>query len=114
MAGMRLLGFNGTINEIRSLQNQVVGENADAIYIVGTNVEYAAFVEFGTSRMEAQPYLRRAAEEVASNPAAHVGTVDGIGDFVKKVALAIERLAKQYSPVDTGNLKASIKAEKMR
>lgn len=27
---------------------------------VGTNVEYAAFVELGTSRMRAQPYLRPA------------------------------------------------------
>jgi HK97 gp10 family phage protein len=30
---------------------------------VGTNVEYAPFVEFGTSRMPAQPYLLPAFEE---------------------------------------------------
>ena len=33
----------------------------NAAYI-GTNVEYAAFVELGTSRMKARPYLRPAAE----------------------------------------------------
>jgi len=31
--------------------------------LVGTDVEYAAFVEFGTSKQEAQPYLRPAFEK---------------------------------------------------
>ena len=30
--------------------------------IIGSNVEYAAYVELGTSRQKAQPYLRPAAE----------------------------------------------------
>jgi len=30
--------------------------------LVGTNVEYAAYVELGTSKMAAQPYLRPALE----------------------------------------------------
>ena len=29
--------------------------------VIGTNVEYAAYVEFGTSKMAAQPYLKPAA-----------------------------------------------------
>lgn len=33
-----------------------------AVY-VGTNVEYAPYVELGTSRQKAQPYLRPAASE---------------------------------------------------
>ena len=32
--------------------------------VVGTDVEYAAYVEFGTSRMHAQPFLRPALDEV--------------------------------------------------
>lgn len=36
------------------------GDNA--VYI-GTNVEYAPYVELGTSRQEAQPFLRPAASE---------------------------------------------------
>ena len=31
---------------------------------VGTNTEYAPYVEFGTHKMRAQPYLRPAAEKV--------------------------------------------------
>lgn len=35
--------------------------DGEAVYI-GTNVEYAPYVELGTSRMKARPYLRPAAE----------------------------------------------------
>lgn len=34
----------------------------DAVY-VGTNVEYAAYVEFGTSRMKAQKYMEPAIKD---------------------------------------------------
>ncbi len=44
-----------------SITNQVrTGEKS--VYI-GTDVEYAAFVELGTSRMKARPYLKPAATE---------------------------------------------------
>jgi HK97 gp10 family phage protein len=35
--------------------------------VVGTNVEYAPYVEKGTSKMDAQPYLTPAVEENKSN-----------------------------------------------
>lgn len=34
----------------------------DNTTIIGTNVEYAPYVELGTSKMDAQPYLRPAVE----------------------------------------------------
>lgn len=43
-----------------------LGEDAESPFAeVGTDVEYAAYVEFGTSRTRAQPYLRPALAEVA-------------------------------------------------
>lgn len=39
-----------------------VDAGGKAVYI-GTNVEYAPYVELGTSRQEAQPFLRPAASE---------------------------------------------------
>jgi HK97 gp10 family phage protein len=37
------------------------GRDGSGFYVqIGTNVSYAAFVEFGTSRMAAKPYLRPA------------------------------------------------------
>lgn len=39
-----------------SITHQVEGDTA----YIGTNVEYAAYVEYGTSKMRAQPYLKPA------------------------------------------------------
>lgn len=36
------------------------GGEEDATVYLGTNVEYAPYVEFGTSKMEARPYLKPA------------------------------------------------------
>ena len=36
------------------------------LYAVGTHVEYAPYVEFGTRRMAARPYLRPAADIVSA------------------------------------------------
>jgi len=47
---------------LRNSITNVVEMSEQAVYI-GTNVEYAAFVELGTSRMAPRPYLRPAATE---------------------------------------------------
>ena len=47
------------------LRASITTEKIDtATYGVGTNVEYAPYVEFGTRKMAAQPYLRPAVERV--------------------------------------------------
>lgn len=47
---------------LRNSITNAVRTDEKAVYI-GTNVEYAAFVELGTSRMKARPYLKPAATE---------------------------------------------------
>ena len=51
--------FTGTLRRSYSVQPIANG------YIVGTNVEYAPFVEFGTRYTTAQPHLAPAFEAVA-------------------------------------------------
>lgn len=46
---------------LRNSISNAVATNEKAVYI-GTNVEYAPYVELGTSRAKAQPYLRPAIE----------------------------------------------------
>lgn len=49
--------------DTENLRNSITHtRDKDSAYI-GTNVEYAPYVEMGTSRMKAQPYLRPAATE---------------------------------------------------
>ena len=47
---------------LRSSITHEVDAGEKAVYI-GTNVEYAPYVELGTSKQKAQPYLRPAATE---------------------------------------------------
>ena len=45
-----------------TLRNSISHAVDDNTAIIGTNVEYAPYVELGTSKMDAQPYLRPAVE----------------------------------------------------
>lgn len=51
-----------------NLQNSITHavEMGEKAAYIGTNVEYASYVEFGTYKMEAKPFLRPAATEHSS------------------------------------------------
>lgn len=48
-----------------SITHEIQKDGRGLVGVVGTNVSYAAYVEFGTSRMRAQPYLRPALAEAS-------------------------------------------------
>jgi len=51
---------------LRSSITSTLGKDDEGLYgICGTDVEYAPHVEFGTTRMSAQSFLRRGADDVA-------------------------------------------------
>lgn len=53
---------------LRSSIRSVPGKDTHGPFVaIGTNVTYAVFVEFGTSRARAQPYLRPALAEAAGS-----------------------------------------------
>lgn len=41
----------------RSIKTKFTGTGKDKMATIGTNVKYARYVEFGTSKMNAQPFL---------------------------------------------------------
>lgn len=57
------------------LANSITHQVGDKEVAISTNVEYSAFVELGTSRQKAQPYLKPAATD----------HVDEYTDIVKRV-----------------------------
>ena len=48
------------------LRNSITHVVQDEEVYIGTNVEYAPYVELGTSRMKARPFLKPAAENYGS------------------------------------------------
>ena len=101
----------GVTSAIAALEAFREGWTEDSRWMVGVGVNYGAYVEFGTSRMAAQPYLFPAARTVMRSQfptiAAQASSLD---ECVEATALAIEAEAKRNAPVDTGNLRASIRA----
>lgn len=110
MAGLDLLGYADTLAAFDAVKDWA----GEAEYVVGTNVQYSVYVEFGTSKMAAQPYLRPAVEDVVNRMGDEIAEdAESAEELVKRLALEIERGAKERAPVDTGNLRASIEAEQV-
>lgn len=113
-------GVDDLLSDFKSATDVVGG---DPMWVVGTHVEYAVYLEFGTSKMPPYPFLRPAVEYVMTNEAnAIADNADSVDAVVGGIALAIERHAKRYATtgvppgpdVQTGNLRSSIRAEKVR
>lgn len=103
-----LTGYGAVIDGLADLSD-AWGDEPTAV--VGTNVEYSKFVEFGTSRMAAQPHLRPAVESAVRRADAIAAQADSTEELVWLLGLDIEGGTKERAPVDTGNLRASYRAE---
>lgn len=106
--------IDGVAGTVGMFQKAKMAYSKTVEWKIGTNVEYAAYVELGTSSQAAQPYLRPALKQARSQAngiiAKHNGDIEAA---VKEIALVVEREAKRRCPVDTGNLRASIRAERV-
>ena len=110
----RMAGYKRVIGGFESL----IDAADSGVYVVGTNVQYGLYLEFGTRRHPPYPWLRPAVEEVAEQDADDiVDNADSVEEIVAEIALAIERRAKQKTAGtderpfrQTGNLSGSIEA----
>jgi len=120
--GAQITGLGSTLNVLDSL---AVDFGDDAVYVVGPTVEYAIYVDQGTSKMEARPYAKPAAERVQANLSSSVGQYldrsvleSGEDSVVRAAALAVQaemqRIITDKGAVDTGTLRASVTVSKVR
>lgn len=109
------MSVSGVASAVNALQTVRQGYGQNVAWIVGVGAEYGAYVEFGTSRMEAQPYLFPATNRVVRTELPQIEqearfSATPIEYIVRNVAQEIEGEAKRDAPVDTGNLRSSIEA----
>jgi hypothetical protein len=113
----------GGVEDLKvELQEEATRWSGGGTAYAGTAVEYAIYVEFGTSKMDPRPYFRPALSEargnipgfIADNTGKTVETIDSADELVRTVALALERRVKEIITrkglIDTGTLRASIRA----
>jgi len=117
---LNLDGLEAAINRLDELEDDV---ETLTTYTVGTAVEYALYLEFGTSKMDAKPFFRPAINEIraqgvdgfiAHNTRTSVEALPDADAVIRVLALALERRVKEIitdkSLIDTGTLRASIVA----
>ncbi len=103
---INFIGFDQLQNAFEQAQMVTGG----AHWVVGTSAEYGIYVEFGTSKMEAQPFLRPAVRKALSDLAGGRIPGNNLDEVIKNFALRVERYAKEIVPTDTHKLQWSIVA----
>ena len=115
------ISTSGVARTIGALSTLDIGVDDDAVYVVGPSVEYAIYVDQGTSRMEARPFVEPAAQRVQANLGELLGddVLSAGGEaLAKQAALAVEREMKRIitekDAVDTGAMRASVTVERIQ
>lgn len=119
--GLSIIGLESTIEVLESLY---FAFDDDVTYVAGPTVEYAVYVDQGTSKMEARPFARPAAERVQANLGIYIeeflegAVLEADEDaIVRSAALAVEsemkRIITAKDAVDTGTMRASVSIEKV-
>lgn len=117
---LELQGLEEALARLEELEGDV---ETLATYTVGTGVEYAVYLEFGTSKMDAKPFVRPTINEIRvqgvdgfirHNTKTTVEAQESVDDVIRILAFAVERRMKEIVTdkglIDTGRLRASIVA----
>jgi hypothetical protein len=117
---LQVQGLQNLKESLDDLEADLTGERR---FIVGTNVSYAIYLEFGTKKMDPRPFFRPAISELRQsgvddflkdNTNLTAERIEDLDSLVRALALALERRVKKIitnkSIIDTGTLRASIAA----
>lgn len=100
-----VIGVDSLNSEINRLQREWFTEEA---VIIIADTDYAVYVEFGTYKMAAQPYMRPAAEYAAAGAQRAASRAESAEELVKLIGEDVREYADRVVPVDTGYLKSQI------
>lgn len=81
-------------------------------YSIGTNVEYSIHQEMGTINQSGTAHLRPGFDSAVASLGGLAAGADSTSVILRRLSLEIERKTKALAPVDTGNLRASYRAER--
>jgi len=111
-------GIERAIDEVRE---QIDDVQTSAEFVVGTNIEYAIYLEAGTRDMDPKPFFQPVINEVrlqgvdgfiAHNTNVTVDQLDTLDQVIRVLVLSIERRVKEVIKrkglIDTGTLRASV------
>lgn len=111
-----MFNFNvvGVAALLSAMENLEDAYNPSDDWVVGTNVPYSPHQEFGTYKMSAQPHMRPGIDATRAEMGRLAIEAEDIDEFIRLTAFHLEGEVKERSPVDTGHLRASYRAEPFR
>lgn len=108
---MSMLGFAALK---KSFEGMIPGKTD--VWEIGPSTDYDVYVEFGTSRMPARPYVKPGAEKGMEALGELVTKAKDVDGLLRLLALKMESgmkyVVKEKDIIDTGNLWRSIEAVK--
>lgn len=111
MVSIRISIVNDTATPLMESVLEALAAAASTRLTLGATAPYAGYVEFGTRRMGAQPYLRPAIDAFTSDmiSAYAMGILSGnVLVALETVGMDMENLARSLVPVNSGFLQSTI------
>lgn len=111
---INLVGFREVQRAVRDIQDQVAG--ATDTWVIGPNTDYDVYVELGTAKMPARPYVGPGAKRGAERIKEAEALAQNPNDLLRILALYIEAEIKKVIHekviIDTSTLLRSVEAVK--
>ena len=87
----KIQGLQALQSALADLPSELGGESS---YAVGSPIEYGPYLEQGTSRMPAYPWLQPAVDEAVRNGAQIAAGSSTVDDLIRTTAVTIEANAR--------------------